>query len=751
MSLTWDPGRWGDPRIEAAADRVLRGGLRSARSAIDPDVSAWSAETVADLRQRIIDEADSGAGTFVQKLEQQLATAQPATFLLCAELLFLQVVPLSNVGADAKQGRIGTVLAWSGQPYRLPGDMNDALAAEGVFNGGIGFLVQIWRQMGWLLAFVEHWWQQPNDRRAQALEDPWEFRQLVADMDKDQPGIRNSLLFLAYPRVFFPIVNQQHKRDIRDAFSSIIGGTSGNDAASIDRDLVTIRARQLEAAGGAPVNYYFEPYLSQWWKQGSGTDRRAWLVRPRGGGTALVQQWLSEGSISIPATHLGDVPTGADRPTVLAAVDAAYQHLDYVQRVALANEFHTFISRMQPDDVVATYVEGTLWVGAIVEGSAHARREGALHRDVVWNPEPIGADGLSASVTDGLDKQGDVVDLTESVGELAELLGDGDDDAGALVTPVPIPDGSLQLRPADAGLAGRLHLEQAWLQEVVELLEDRQQIVLYGPPGTGKTYVADAVARHLTDGDAVRLVQFHPSYSYEDFFEGFRPALEGRNVGFRLTAGPLRRLAADAALNPTMPHILIIDEINRANLAKVFGELYYLLEYRRKKIYLQYSPQEEFTLPPNVFFIGTMNTADKSIALVDAAIRRRFAFVEMHPEEEPVRGLLERWLTATGRDGDDRAALLQALNAAMGDRDRDFKVGPSYLMKADADREGGLERVWRYSIMPLLQEHFYGRPEAERLDELFGLPALRAQLAAGAPSAEAAAAPEDPAEGAEPS
>ena len=214
--------------------------------------------------------------------------------------------------------------------------------------------------------------------------------------------------------------------------------------------------------------------------------------------------------------------------------------------------------------------------------------------------------------------------------------------------------------------------------------QDRSQIVLYGPPGTGKTYLARALAAHVADRDAVRLVQFHPSYAYEDFFEGFRPieATDTGTVGFAKTPGPLREIAAEAKENPEQPYVLIIDEINRANLAKVFGELYFLLEYREATVRLQYSPSEAFNLPPNVFIIGTMNTADRSIALVDAAIRRRFAFVELHPEEPPVREVLGKWLAANGLGSDERAALLAALNNAIDDeQDHDFKIGPSYLMR----------------------------------------------------------------------
>jgi 5-methylcytosine-specific restriction protein B len=175
--------------------------------------------------------------------------------------------------------------------------------------------------------------------------------------------------------------------------------------------------------------------------------------------------------------------------------------------------------------------------------------------------------------------------------------------------------------------------------------------------------------------------------------------------------------------------VLIVDEINRANLAKVFGELYFLLEYRDAKIGLQYSPDKSFSLPRNVFFIGTMNTADRSIALVDAAIRRRFAFIELHPDEPPVRDLLANWLAASHKAADERAGLLRALNQAIGEEDRDFKIGPSYLMRPEAERPAGLERVWLYDLLPLLEEHYYGRLTRSQVHARFGLEATRARLA----------------------
>ncbi|MGH4013822.1 MAG: McrB family protein [Pseudonocardiaceae bacterium] len=730
---------WGSPEIEAAVRQILDAGLGTGRSVIEPTVAAWRPDVVADMRLRVVDTPDEGSGTFLGKLKAQLDGAPRGTYLITAELLYVQVAPLSNVTEDTKRQRIRSVLSWLQPPAQLPPDLDAALGVPGVFNGGVGFNIQIWRQVGWLLSFVEHWWRQPDADRATALHDPWAFRDVVAAMPTDQPGIRNALLYLAFPRTFLPSVNQDHKRAIRNAFAFVIGGATGSDPVSIDRDLAAIRDHHRAELGGE-VDYYLEPFASQWQKP-SDEGERAWLVRPRLGGGKLVARWQQEGFVSLAATHLGEVPPGADRQQVRAVVEEGYQHLDYAQRLALATEYHAFLTGMKVNDLVTTLADDHFQVGVITgEPQYVSDPDARLQRAVAWSPAPpVPIAELPAPLPAQLAHQGTVVDLTRVYAPIAQLIRTESDtpDDSATSEPVPVvPSGPPPLRAATPGLAASLHTDIAWLQRVIDLLTDRQQIVFYGPPGTGKTFIARALAAHLTEADAVRLVQFHPSYSYEDFFEGYRPVAGNDGaVGFALHPGPMRALASDAQADPVRPYILIIDEINRANLAKVFGELYFLLEYRRDPIRLQYSPGESFTLPDNVFLIGTMNTADRSIASLDAAMRRRFAFVELHPDEPPVRDLLPRWLAAHGKDGDDRGALLAALNAEIGTENRDFKIGPSYLMTPDVERAGGQERIWEHSILPLLEEHYYGRLTRQQVHDRFGLAAIRAKAVPQPPPA----------------
>jgi len=259
-------------------------------------------------------------------------------------------------------------------------------------------------------------------------------------------------------------------------------------------------------------------------------------------------------------------------------------------------------------------------------------------------------------------------------------------------------------------LSGRLLLDIEFLEEIETLLEDKRQVIFQGPPGTGKTYVAQALAEHYAEpGGRVTFVQFHPSYAYEDFVRGFRPkSTDSGQAGFTLQDGPLLRAAEMARDEPGAMHFLIIDEINRGNIAKVFGELYFLLEYRDREISLLYEkePGETFALPDNLFFIGTMNTADRSIALVDLALRRRFYFVEFHPDDDSVKKVLPKWLERNAPDMSWVAKVVEHANYKL-KQDRHAAIGPSYFIKENLDRDS-VCRIWKHSVLPYIEERLFG-------------------------------------------
>lgn len=262
-------------------------------------------------------------------------------------------------------------------------------------------------------------------------------------------------------------------------------------------------------------------------------------------------------------------------------------------------------------------------------------------------------------------------------------------------------------------LADDLLVGRSFLDDIVALLQDKKQVIFYGPPGTGKTFFARKLAEALApDPERRPIVQFHPSTSYEDFFEGYRPETDADGaMTYRLQKGPLAELAARAGDAPGRRHVMIIDEINRANLPKVLGELLFLFEYRDTPVRTLYRPDDPFELSKDIWFIGTMNTADRSIALVDAALRRRFHFVPFFPNHGPMAGLLGRWLAREGEPawvGDLVAQVNDELEQELGGPH--LQLGASHFMKHDLD-QNALRRIWEYDIEPFIEDQFFGDPE----------------------------------------
>jgi 5-methylcytosine-specific restriction enzyme B len=736
------PDRRAETVVLEAAGTVLAAGLLSGTSAFTPGVAVWTTANADRLVAAFARCLQGGPDSLIDKLLVELASAPAGALQLAGELQYLMFLAAADVKAQTKRERVTAFLDLMPEPIRMPPELSQACEA-GVFNVGMGFKMQGWRQLRTLYEFVQRWVDSPPAVRADASASPWSFKRFVEHAGGAR-AMRNLLMYLAFPDAFEPIVSQTHKEQIRDAFIAEVGVRTDD----VDRDLLTIRDH-LETGRDEPISFYGPELAARWRRTGASgpvavpargplRTRRAWLVRGSSvRGKDLVPDWLREGNCSLAAAHLPLGEAGMSRAQLVEQVEVGYGFASYNERNTKVAEFHDFLTRMSVDDVVVTTSGGVLYLGYLTgEPVFGPSRDGRsnLTRPVRWAnaAEPIDIVDLPPLLRSRLAAQQDVVDLSRDLPQLEPLLAlaqtpqDSVDD---------VEDAVLDLRAslpdATDGLAERLTTPKEWLQEVIELLRERRQIVLYGPPGTGKTFLAHRLAQHLTgDPQNVKLVQFHPTYSYEDFFEGYRPrpGPDGA-MAFELRPGPFRRLVDRAREDPARPYVLIVDELNRANLATVFGELYFLLEYREEAIDLLYSGDEQgFTLPENVFLIGTMNTADRSVALVDSAMRRRFGFVPLHPAEEPVRTLLPRWLEARGRSSTP-ARLLRALNDRIADHD--LAVGPSYFMHetGPGDDEAHLRRVWRTSILPLLEEYHYGTLTPAQVVERYGFDALRATIA----------------------
>ncbi len=250
--------------------------------------------------------------------------------------------------------------------------------------------------------------------------------------------------------------------------------------------------------------------------------------------------------------------------------------------------------------------------------------------------------------------------------------------------------------------------------QFLDLTARTHNLILYGPPGTGKTYWAREFAQEFTDEEKTRFVTFHQSFAYEEFVEGLRPYTDNAGqIGYEIKSGVFKEICAQAEDDSDNNYLLVIDEINRANIAKVFGELITLIEDDKRlgadnelQVTLPYS-QDLFGVPENLYIIGTMNTADRSIALLDIALRRRFTFVELMPEPEELDSI----------EGVDLRAVLAELNARITALlDRDHQIGHSYFLGLNDVED--LHFAWYHRVVPLLQEYFYN--DGEQLRAVLG-------------------------------
>ena len=248
-------------------------------------------------------------------------------------------------------------------------------------------------------------------------------------------------------------------------------------------------------------------------------------------------------------------------------------------------------------------------------------------------------------------------------------------------------------------LSQETSLNEADLAVWVAAVERKGQAIFYGPPGTGKTFVAQRLARHLVSGGDgfVEMVQFHPAYAYEDFIQGIRPITAAGQLTYENQPGRFLDFCRRAQLCRGTC-VLILDEINRADLARVFGELMLLLEYRQTTIPL--AGGGELSIPPNVRLLGTMNTADRSIALVDYALRRRFAFIPLRPN----MAVLRRFHAGSTFPVERLIELLEQLNQLL---EPDYQVGTSYFLRERLAEE--LPSIWQLEIETYLEEYFYNQ------------------------------------------
>jgi 5-methylcytosine-specific restriction protein B len=479
------------------------------------------------------------------------------------------------------------------------------------------------------------------------------------------------------------------------------------------------------------------PY--SYWRVGTVIDGTSGWEGMRQGGYAAVG-WPAFGDLT-------DMANGElDRDTWNARFKQHYAHEHAPTESNLRGQLLDFIRNARERDVVvAADGQRALGIGGITGPYEHRPDTApfAHARPVEWRTdEPW-------SLEEGLQTTFRKLKKPETWLAIERRLFD----RSAIPRPVgPIQGPTPSLPPLDPTVA-----------RVDRILRRKGQVILYGPPGTGKTYWGERAACELASRawfgrafdprdalrraellatGAIEMCSFHPAYGYEDFLEGYRPSAgDGGAMHFALRDGVFKRLCERAAAQSKRPFYLLIDEINRGDIPRIFGELLSALEWdKRGKSFTLPLSGRPFAVPENVFVIGTMNTADRSIALLDAALRRRFGFVELMPSPEALRATLVQglplgaWLTALNR------RILQHVG-----RDaRNLQVGHAYLLErgAPVSNPDRFVEVLQEDVVPLLQEYCYEdfpllakilgpklvNVEQKRIEEALFEPAHRAEL-----------------------
>lgn len=665
--------------VYAAADRFVDAALRTDGSLFTSGVGIWTKANLDDLHARFVAQPDESSDAFLVKFQRQLKDAPDATIQLAAEALYVHFL-VAVMSGEAKRAVIEPVLSWMHEPVPIPVDLSAALD-QGIAAPGTAFHTYRPFQLALIVEFGLAWKALPEAERDTALRDPWAFKATLfaAHLPKGSYTQREALLHLVHPETFEGIVSRDMKVEIAKAFTS----GAAADEPDVDRRLLEARAT-VEAEYGRPIDW-FEDEIQQRWKAAaavvptSGTPR-AWIFQanpdqydlPAALGARSEFYWLVrryEREI-----HVGDRvylwETGHEAGIVAIAVVASEP--DVVE---------------DPDDEFTR--DPAAFTGA--------RPRALLRITEIVEPRlarvEIKANPILATLMNLKIFQGTNFPLTpEQDREFWRIVREERHEPSAL---------TFEALEAETGWdADRLH------QLIDAIRLGRRQVVLAGPPGTGKTWVAGLVARYVTDDqpNRVRLVQFHPSYTYEQFIEGLRPRIaDSGAIEFARVDGIVLDVVKKME-HPDELTVIVVDEMNRANLSKVFGELMYLFEYRDRPIDLQYSPA--FRLPKGLRFLGSMNTADRSIRSIDVALRRRFDVFECPPQ----RSILEHYFAAWVSQVPDLFDGFDKLNAALSAQlDRHHTIGHTFFMVEQMTPDE-LRRIWRHQIGPIIDDYFFDRP-----------------------------------------
>jgi len=541
----------------------------------------------------------------------------------------------------------------------------------------------------WIILLFAHKVKEQVDRAA-LLNDPQRLQAMLDAVLDTIPNrldratdMRHALLFMIFPNRYERIISTGDKDAIIRTFGSQVDGSLPADR---DAALLAIRGALVQQYG--PTFDYYDDAIKPIWRG---------VVQPPTPGRVE----LDRDEIKADPARVAEVKEEAyAAPTGVAGVLKA---LAYTRNVILYG----------PPGTGKTYIAGEV-ANVLVRSQLQQAPPAAARLQDIAAELPFYELVALALYQAGAQRSCPVADIMQMPLIQARLQ----------ASPVAYPRESvwnnLQSHTAPESATVRV------TRRAEPFLFDKDTESRWHLTAEGRTYVDKELGEALatlqqggaaptTSAEYIVWTTFHQSYAYEDFVEGIRPqANENGELTYPVVPGVLREISRRAGAQPNQKFVLVIDEINRGNIAKIFGELITLLEDDKRgrlSMRLPYSGQS-FTVPPNLYVIGTMNTADRSIALLDVALRRRFAFVELTPEPDLLTGAV-----VSGPDTVvELAALLRGLNAGIRQHlGHDYEIGHSYLLRVSAAAPEArlplLEFVWNNQIIPLLHEYFYSQPE----------------------------------------
>lgn len=652
------------------------------RSLLWPDQPIWTLANLQRWKTQVSDHPKlDGDLNFNEKLEQQLAGAPPMLWGMAADLHYVYYLPSANITLSTRLRNIG----WAAQKggLVLPSKQEPIwLAHQYGFTRTTQKYHFRYAQFHLLAAFALHLKEQGNI--ADILADSERVQSILDDILDEIPAkgdrandLRHAILYLMFPDQYERIISTRHKEKIAEHYASKVSNPDGD----LDQRLLQIRQALISThPEGSNLDFYKH----------------------------LKPEWDPEEMV-LPL-QAGDEPQPvASQPDPKIVIDA----------LRLINRFKNLIL-FGPPGTGKTYWATQIAERVVAPQLKQAQSKAAFLQGVI--DELTFYDVIALGMYEGklgqkyTVPQIETLDIVQSRFRSTQVKHPKNQIWGYLQSHSDPESKTVNIQQRSEPYLFDKTQDSRWFLTpngkgyVENTLADRLNLIKQGPPVTNQPE------------DFIRWVTFHQSYAYEDFVEGLRPKTEQGNAAvleFEMKPGIFLSLCTLAKDDPNNQYVLVIDEINRGNIAKVFGELMTLIEADKRdkrKVELPYS-KEDFSVPGNLAIIGTMNTADRSIALLDVALRRRFAFLELLPEPE----LLDSIVVSVAEEDDlNLGACLRKINQRIAElRGADYQIGHSYFLplqgiSAEVERLICLDDIWNYQVVPLLKEYFYGQADLLR-------------------------------------